>query len=358
MALGRTGGSLLRLFGVLLTGVLLLAIVVGNVWFAGADELVRSQVYRNGYTLPTPTLFPTRVYATPVPTQVATPEGTLGPVVVPTPTADGETGPEICELPAGWEPHTVEEADTLYILAERVGTNLQALLQGNCLDAVRDLQVGEVLYLPAPVRPSPSPTATLAATAPPVCAGPPAFWRQVLVQPGETLYTLAIRYGTTVAAIRSANCMAGDLIRAGESLYLPPYIVVPPTQPPTFTPTPTMTPALTPTATPTGTPLAPTPTITPTVPPPTITPTASPTSTAPTLTPSPTPSPSLTPTPSATPTPTSTPTETPVMVPTWTPEPWSYPTTAVPTLTPAPAEPMWALIVALPIAAGDLRDRR
>jgi len=41
------------------------------------------------------------------------------------------------------------------------------------------------------------------------------------VMPGDTLYSLARRYGTTVEAIRRANGLSGDLIRVGEVLKIP-----------------------------------------------------------------------------------------------------------------------------------------
>jgi len=41
------------------------------------------------------------------------------------------------------------------------------------------------------------------------------------VQPGDTLYSLARRYRTTVAAIQRANGLTGDLIRVGQVLHIP-----------------------------------------------------------------------------------------------------------------------------------------
>ncbi len=39
-----------------------------------------------------------------------------------------------------------------------------------------------------------------------------------IVQPGDTLSTIAARFGTTVAALKAWNGLAGDLIWAGQSL--------------------------------------------------------------------------------------------------------------------------------------------
>jgi cell wall-associated NlpC family hydrolase len=48
-------------------------------------------------------------------------------------------------------------------------------------------------------------------------AGP----RTHLVRPGDTLYRIAIRYGTTVAALMEINGLRSDRIRAGQVLRLP-----------------------------------------------------------------------------------------------------------------------------------------
>ncbi len=135
-----------------------------------------------------------------------------------------------------------------------------------------------------------------------VPCGPPPGWVRYIVQVGDTLWNLSFRLGVSIEAIRRANCMTDYILRVGQPLYLPAY-------PPPLTATPTRTPTATrtPSPTPTGT-LTPTATATPT-------PTGSPT---PTPTESPTPTETPTPTPSGTPTP---------EVPTATPEP--------PTATPA-----------------------
>lgn len=69
-------------------------------------------------------------------------------------------------------------------------------------------------------------------TRPPLC-GPPAHWVQVRVLPGETLFRLAIRYGTTVAQLQQANCMGNStILRNNQLLWVPPVIVVSPTPTP------------------------------------------------------------------------------------------------------------------------------
>jgi LysM repeat protein len=53
------------------------------------------------------------------------------------------------------------------------------------------------------------------------------------VLPGETLFRLAIRYGTTVAQLQRANCMGNStVLRNYQLLWVPPVIVVPPSPTP------------------------------------------------------------------------------------------------------------------------------
>jgi LysM repeat protein len=293
-----------RLVRVIGIGSLVLAAVVGSIWLSQSDVLMTARVPDDRLTLEllalaTPTLFPTLPPMTPTasPEVPDTETASVAPTAevkteVPSPTVPATVEPTPCEVPQGWIAYTVREGDTFQSLARLSQTNPQGLLQGNCLSEAGDLEAGMVLYLPAVAQVTPTPAY--------VC-GPPPGWPLVTVQPGETLYALSLRYGVTVNALRSANCLVGDLIKAGDRLYVPRRIVVPPTLPPTiiwWTPVPpdTETPTVTPTATLTAVP--------------TETPTA-------TLTPSSTP----------------TPTETPVLVPTWTPWPTRTPVTPEPTAT-------------------------
>jgi len=50
-----------------------------------------------------------------------------------------------------------------------------------------------------------------------------------IVQPNDTLFSLATRTGTTVPQLKQANCLTGDLLYVGQRLYLP---FLPPTPTP------------------------------------------------------------------------------------------------------------------------------
>ncbi len=55
------------------------------------------------------------------------------------------------------------------------------------------------------------------------------------VKPGDTLLEIAVRYKTTVQAIKNANNLKDDIIRVGDELLIP---LPTPTPPPTLSPTP------------------------------------------------------------------------------------------------------------------------
>jgi LysM repeat protein len=138
-------------------------------------------------------------------------------------------------------------------------------------------------------------------TAPIVQCGAPSGWIRYTVQTGDTLFRLSRELGVSVAQLQNANCLGSStLIRAGQALYVP-FL---PSRPVSPSSTPTQAPA-----SPTSVPASPTvipetPTITLTLPPP------SPTLPPPTATIPPLPSPAPTePPPSPTETPLPTPTE-------------------------------------------------
>lgn len=286
---------LARLAGVFLVGAATLALILGSIALSQVDPELAAR-YPTRVAQATPTLYPTLAPTTPFATTTAGPTATPRSPLI-----------EQCAFPAGWQPHTVQTGETLLTLAWRAQVSAYVLVQANCLSSM-EIQPGEVLYLPPLFAASP--------TAVTYRCGPPATWRIYYVQPGDTLFRLAVNYGTTIEMIRQANCLMGYSIYVGQALYLPPTRVIWPTLTPTATGTSTPTPTLTVTPTPTPTP---SPTLTPTVML-TLTPTLTPTLTA-------------TPTLTVTPTATLTPTPTVTLPPTFTPTP-----TLTPTATPTPTE--------------------
>jgi LysM repeat protein len=145
---------------------------------------------------------------------------TLPPTIVSTPpdSSFSLVTPENCgQIPAGWQAYMVQASDSLTSLGVARGITVAEIMRVNCL-TVPVIYPNTILYLPiqAPTR---------------VPCGPPSWWTRYLVQSGDTLFSLARRYGTTVYQIMNANCMVGPQLTAGRYIYLPPRPCCPPPLP-------------------------------------------------------------------------------------------------------------------------------
>ncbi len=125
--------------------------------------------------------------------------------------------------------YIVQRGDTLYSIARRYGTTVQAIARANGILNPSLIYVGQVLCIPGPAPLPPS-------------------GGYYIVQRGDNLYRIALRFGTTYQAIAAANNLWNpNYIYVGQRLFIPGYTapppVVPPPKPaPTPTPTPTPTP--------------------------------------------------------------------------------------------------------------------
>ncbi|HOC06220.1 MAG: LysM peptidoglycan-binding domain-containing protein [Bacillota bacterium] len=82
--------------------------------------------------------------------------------------------------------YTIQPGDTYFLLAQRFGTTVNAIQQANPGVNPNNLQIGQVICIPQ--------------AAPPACSG-----FLYTIQPGDTYFLLAQRFGTTVNAIQQAN---------------------------------------------------------------------------------------------------------------------------------------------------------
>ncbi len=156
----------------------------------------------------TPTSTPTETLVPPTETPTATP--TLLPTATPAPTAT--------PLPCTFT-YVVRRGDTLWSIARRYGTTVEAIAQANGIINPNYIWVGQVLCIPG--------------GAPPPTPYPPAVY---IVQPGDTLWSIARRYGTTVEAIAWANGIINpNYIYVGQRLVIPGGVVPPPSGPIIYT---------------------------------------------------------------------------------------------------------------------------
>lgn len=136
------------------------------------------------------------VTPTPSPTSAPEPSPTPLPTATNTPSSEAMT-------------YTVRAGDTLYSIARRYNVTIQALMVTNGITDVTSLRVGQVLTIPGGQA---SPTPTL-----------PAGEETVhIVQRGENLFRIALRYGTTIQAVASRNSIVNpSLIWVGQKLIIP-----------------------------------------------------------------------------------------------------------------------------------------
>ena len=110
--------------------------------------------------------------------------------------------------PSGPEVVTVESGDSLWRIARSHGVSVQALAVRNGLDPAATLRAGTSLALPGHEGDVHDLGGVASAS--------------VTVAPGDTLSSLAVRYGTSVAALMSANDLQSSRIRVGQRLLVIP----------------------------------------------------------------------------------------------------------------------------------------
>jgi LysM repeat protein len=104
--------------------------------------------------------------------------------------------------------YTVQRGDWIYALARRFGITVAALLAANPGVHPNLLYPGQVLTIPSGTTPQPDP--------------PPPSGNTYTVQRGDTLYSIAVRFKTTVMALQIANKLANpNFISPGQVLTIP-----------------------------------------------------------------------------------------------------------------------------------------
>jgi LysM repeat protein len=152
----------------------------------------------------------------PPPEWPAPPVGLPAPVPPPPPPAS--------EL----KTYVIEKGDTLSMLSRRFGVSQAEILGLNGIKDPNKIRLGQKLKLPGYVDLSaPRPKKKVAAAKPAAKPAPKAEPLPVPegnvyeVQKGDSLSAIAVKFGTTTAALREANKITGDLIRAGQKLTIP-----------------------------------------------------------------------------------------------------------------------------------------
>lgn len=193
----------------------------------------------------TPVVVPTAV---PQPTVTCPPQTALAPVLVPTPIPQAAVTcpPQSVVAPACPSVQVaatqsicivVRTGDTLFGLARRFGTTVEAIMAANCLQTTTIL-IGQKLLIPAcptqvvsaPVSAPVSISAFQPVSAPvcPTVSAPvlkPVVATSVLpvhiVQRGEDLFHIALRYQVSALLLMQVNGLSGTTLKAGQALIIP-----------------------------------------------------------------------------------------------------------------------------------------
>lgn len=133
-----------------------------------------------------------------------------------------QIGQQVCvparrpgECPPGYTTYRIQAGDTFYRLARELGTTVNDLLQANPGVDPERLRVGQEICVPAGPEPLPCPIGSIRYT----------------IRAGDTLYSIARRYNTTVQAILDANPgLDPNYLQVGRIICVPQRDTVPSTR--------------------------------------------------------------------------------------------------------------------------------
>ncbi len=156
----------------------------------------------------TPTATPTPSSVTPTVTPTPSPASqesgnVLQPVIPSLPTATPTSTPETGAEPTLWHWYTVREGDALSVIAERFGTTVEELKRlNNLTDST--IYVGQKLKVPGAADQGEAGT------------------KEYTVQPGDTLFSIAKRFGVDMQELaRINNITDPSTIYVGQKLIIP-----------------------------------------------------------------------------------------------------------------------------------------
>ncbi|MBN1976382.1 MAG: LysM peptidoglycan-binding domain-containing protein [Anaerolineae bacterium] len=150
-----------------------------------------------GDTPSSPEATPTEAPPTAVP-PTAIPPTAVPPTSAPAPTTAPSTG--------GTVTYIVQRGDTLYSIARRYGTTVEAIASANGITNPNLIRVGQKLTIPTSGSPVP----------------PPSGGTTYVVQPGDNLFRIALRYNMSYLYLASYNGISDpSRIYVGQVLRIP-----------------------------------------------------------------------------------------------------------------------------------------
>jgi LysM repeat protein len=116
------------------------------------------------------------------------------------------------EVSAPSATHTVVRGDSLWSISRKYGVTVAELAAANKLAPSATLRLDQKLVVPAKASASGASASSAAVSD---------AANTYEVKPGDTLGSIARKQGTTIAALRTANNLSGDMLRVGQKLVIP-----------------------------------------------------------------------------------------------------------------------------------------
>jgi LysM repeat protein len=197
-----------------LSGGLFLGLGIAATVFGALILSVRGPLAASISELPIPTVTLQTVFVSPAPAHTPVPRASAHPLSPQPSAVSSQTStpaPTMCLIPANWQRYSVGPFDTVTSIAQRFNLAADQLVRANCLGQP-GVTVGQTIYVPG---------FGLTPTASAPCF-PPYNWSRYVVRPGDTLSSIAMRYGISVYTLMRANCLSTTFIYYGQALYVPP----------------------------------------------------------------------------------------------------------------------------------------
>jgi peptidoglycan endopeptidase LytE len=122
-------------------------------------------------------------------------------------------------LAAACTNYTVQAGDNLFRIGLKYGVSVASIQAANGLSGIF-IYTGQVLCIPTgsgPVVTATPKPGTATATPVPTSANPGTY----VVQPGDNLFRISLKFGTTVFAIQQLNGLTSTFIYSGQTLKIP-----------------------------------------------------------------------------------------------------------------------------------------
>jgi LysM repeat protein len=120
--------------------------------------------------------------------------------------------------------YTIVAGDTISRIASRFGVPVEALLSANGLSWSSIIYPGQTIAIPATAPPAPTDDLAIetVSAVTPAPAAPPAVSTSYTIQSGDTISSIAARFGVTTQAVLDANGLtASSIIYPGGTLVIP-----------------------------------------------------------------------------------------------------------------------------------------